>query len=576
MAFIDGSVVNIALPVLQARLGASAAGAQWVVEAYSLALSSLVLTGGTLADRLGRRRVFSAGTILFAVSSLACALSPSVGWLIATRAVQGIGGALLVPSSLAVLSAAFGDRERGRAVGAWSALTSIAMAIGPALGGWLVETISWRAVFFVNLPIAAAVLAIAAAKIPETRSDTVGALDVAGAVLATAGLGGLVYGLIEAPTAGWGSARSLGPVLLGLAALAAFVMVELRSDSPMVPPSIFRFRTFTAANLLTFFLYSALAAVLFFLPFALIQARGYSPAAAGASILPLVILVGALSRPAGALADRIGPRLPLTVGPLVAAGGYVLLALGRGEAPYAASVLPGLAVLGLGMAIVVAPLTATVLNAAGAGHSGTASGISNAVARVAALLAVAIVGVVALAVFSRALSSRIDALDLPPALRSVMVAQSGSLGDVSIPAGASADQVHALEGAVGESLVTCFRWVAILAALLAIAGGIAAAVTLEPTPTRIATADTPAPPSCAHVALVSTVSPRSPGCEECLRTGSRWVHLRVCLSCGFVGCCDASKNRHATAHFWATKHPIVRSLEPGESWRWCYLDETAV
>jgi EmrB/QacA subfamily drug resistance transporter len=475
MAFIDGSVVNIALPVLQARLGASAAGAQWVVEAYSLALSSLVLTGGTLADRLGRRRVFSAGTILFAVSSLACALSPSVGWLIATRAVQGIGGALLVPSSLAVLSAAFGDRERGRAVGAWSALTSIAMAIGPALGGWLVETISWRAVFFVNLPIAAAVLAIAAAKIPETRSDTVGALDVAGAVLATAGLGGLVYGLIEAPTAGWGSARSLGPVLLGLAALAAFVMVELRSDSPMVPPSIFRSRTFTAANLLTFFLYSALAAVLFFLPFALIQARGYSPAAAGASILPLVILVGALSRPAGALADRIGPRLPLTVGPLVAAGGYVLLALGRGEAPYAASVLPGLAVLGLGMAIVVAPLTATVLNAAGAGHSGTASGISNAVARVAALLAIAAFGIVNAAGFGRALDRRLEAAHVPAPLRREVDAERPKLGAMRPPAGAGAEEANVISGAIRASLDSAFREVALGSAALAVVASACAA-----------------------------------------------------------------------------------------------------
>src|SRR5262249_41583678 len=303
-------------------------------------------------------------------------------------AVQGIGGALLVPSSLAVLGAAFDDRTRGKAVGAWSSLTSIAMAIGPALGGWLVEAISWRAVFFVNLPIAAVVLAVAGSKIPESRSETAGRLDVAGAILATAGLGGLVYGLIEAPTAGAGSARALAPVILGLVALAAFVVVELRSRSPMVPLSIFRSRTFAAANLLTFFLYAALAAVLFYLPFALIQARGYSPAAAGASVLPLVVLVGALSRPAGAVADRIGPRLPLTVGPLVTAAGYVLLALGRGGASYAASVLPGLAVLGLGMAIVVAPLTATVLNAAGASHSGTASGISNAVARVAALLAI--------------------------------------------------------------------------------------------------------------------------------------------------------------------------------------------
>jgi hypothetical protein len=232
-------------------------------------------------------------------------------------------------------------------------------------------------------------------------------------------------------------------------------------------------------------------------------------------------------------------------------------------------------VVGLGMAVTVAPLTSTVMASVDESRVGVASGVNNAVARVAALLAVAIVGVIALAVFTRALSSRVDALDLPHALRSVMVGQSG-LGDVSIPAGVSATQAHALEGAVAESLVACFRYVAVLAALLAVAGGIAAAVTVEATPTRIAATDAPAPTTCAHVDLVPAISPRSSGCEECLRTGSRWVHLRVCLSCGFVGCCDSSKNRHATAHFWATQHPIVRSLEPGESWRWCYLDETAV
>jgi len=475
MAFIDGSVVNIALPVLQTRLAASAASAQWVVEAYSLALSSLVLTGGTLADRLGRRRMFCAGTALFAVSSLACALSPTVGWLIATRAVQGIGAALLVPSSLAVLSAAFDDRTRGRAVGAWSALTSIAMAIGPALGGWLVETISWRAVFFVNLPIAAAVLAIATAKIPETRSETAGRLDLAGAILATAGLGGLVFGLIEAPTAGWGSARTLAPVLLGLASLAAFVAVELRSRAPMVPLSIFRSRTFTAANLLTFFLYAALAAVLFYLPFALIQARGYSPGAAGASILPLVVLVGALSRPAGALADRIGPGLPLTVGPLVAAVGYVLLALGRPDSSYAASVLPGLAVLGLGMAIVVAPLTATVLNAAGARHSGTGSGISNAVARVATLLAIAVFGIVDASGFGRALDRRLDAVPVAAPLRRALDAERSKLGAMQPPPEASPEEARAITEAVHAALDSAFREVALgSAGLAAVASACAA------------------------------------------------------------------------------------------------------
>jgi EmrB/QacA subfamily drug resistance transporter len=475
MAFIDGSVVNIALPVLQTRLGTTTAAAQWVVEAYSLALSSLVLTGGTLADRFGRRRIFSAGTLLFAAASLACALSPSVAWLIAARAVQGIGGSLLVPASLALIGAAFGERERGRAVGLWSALTSVTMAIGPALGGWLVEAISWRAVFFVNLPIAAAVLAIAAAKIPETRNEKAGRLDWPGSVLATLGLGGLVFGLIEAPAAGWHSARTLVPVAAGVAALAAFVVVERRSREPMVPPSLFRSRTFTAANLLTFFLYAGLAAVLFYLPFALIQARGYSPAAAGASILPLVVLVSALSRPAGMLADRIGPRLPLTLGPFVAAAGYAVLAFGRGDASYAASVLPGLSLVGLGLAICVAPLTATVLNAVGREHSGTASGISNAVARVAALLAIAVFGIANAAAFNRALDRRLDAARVSDSVRRDLDAERPKLGAMRPPPGAGSAEADAVTQAVKGALDAAFRDVALGSAAVSVLAGACAA-----------------------------------------------------------------------------------------------------
>jgi MFS family permease len=342
------------------------------------------------------------------------------------------------------------------------------MAIGPALGGWLVEAISWRAVFFVNLPIAAGVLVIAAARIPETRSETAGRLDVTGAILATCGLGALVFGLIEAPTGGWRSPRTFVPVMCGLGALAAFVAVELRSRSPMVPLSIFRSRTFTAANLLTFFLYAALAAVLFYLPFALIQARGYSPAAAGASILPLVVLVAALSRPAGVLADRIGPRLPLTVGPLVAAAGYVLLAFGRGDSPYAASVLPGLAVLGLGMAIVVAPLTATVLNAAGGSHSGAASGISNAVARVAALIAIAVFGIVDASGFGRALDRRLDAAHVSAPVRHDLDAERPKLGAMRPPPGAAPEEARAVTEAVRSALDSAFREVALCSAALAV------------------------------------------------------------------------------------------------------------
>jgi EmrB/QacA subfamily drug resistance transporter len=468
MAFIDGTVVNVALPVLQQSLDASVASAQWIVEAYSLALSSLVLAGGSLADRFGRRRIFSIGTVVFAASSFACGLSPNVVWVIASRGLQGIGAALLVPSSLALLSAAFSERDRGRAVGTWSALTAVATAIGPALGGWLVQAVSWRAVFFLNLPIAAAVLMIASIKIEETRSPSSARLDWPGALLATFGLGALVYGLIEAPTAGWRDLRAFGSVSAGVAALAAFLLVEHRSRAPMVSPRLFRIRTFTAANLLTLFLYAALSAALFFLPFELIQSRGYSPSAAGAAIFPLIVFVSILSRSAGKLADRIGPRLPLTVGPLVAAGGYALLAAGRPDAPYAASILPGLAALGLGMAIVVAPLTATVLNAVGSDEAGAASGINNAVARVAALLAIAVFGIVASSAFNRSLDRRLDAAAVSPAVRAALAPERSKLGGLKPPAVASEAESRAIAAATRESLDAAFRVVALGAGVLAL------------------------------------------------------------------------------------------------------------
>jgi len=482
-----------------------------------------------------------------------------------------------VPNSLALLSAAFPKSTRGRAIGTWSAFTALTGAGGPIVGGALVDGASWRAAFLLLVPLALITLAIALARVPDVRiGRDRPTIDWWGAGLATAGLTLVVFGIIGATTGGVAQASVLGPLVAGLALLAVFVLLETRTRSPMMPPDLFRSPTFLGANLLTLLVYFALTGAFFVLPFNLVRVHGYSATMTGAAYLPFALSIGVLSRWAGGLLDRFGARLPLIVGPVITAAGFLLFALPGAGGSYWTTFFPAMVVVGLGMAVTVAPLTSTVMAAVDETRVGVASGVNNAVARVAALLAVAIVGVIALAVFARALSSRVEALDLPPALRSVMVAQSGSLGDVSIPTGASAAQARALEGAVAESLVACFRYVAVLAALLAVAGGIAAAVTLEATPTRIATTDTPATARCDHVALVSAVSPRSPGCEECLRTGSRWVHLRVCLSCGFVGCCDSSKNRHATAHFWATKHPIVRSLEPGESWRWCYLDETAV
>ena len=478
MAFLDGSVVNVSLPIIQKQLGATVSTAQWIVESYALFLSSLVLLGGALADRFGRRRIFLLGVLVFAAASLACGLAPGAVALVAARGVQGVGAALLVPSSLAMLGAAFPSRERGKAVGSWSALTSIASAIGPALGGWLVQAISWRAVFLINLPIAAALFWITLRRVPETRNPQSGRLDVAGAVLATLGLGALVYGLIEAPAVGWADPRTWGGVAIGLAALAAFVAVELRARHAMVPLGLFRNRTFTAANLLTLFLYAALSAWFFFLPFILIQARGYTPAASGAAVLPLVVFMSSGSRAAGALADRVGPRLPLTVGPLLAAAGFALFALLPAEKSYAVSILPALVVLGVGMAVTVAPLTATVLNGVDREDQGMASGINNAVARVAALLAIAVFGIAAASAFQRTLDRRLDAAAVSAETRRQLEPQRAKLGAMEPPPGASAKEKRAVEESIGTALDSAFHRVSVICAALAVAAAACGAATV--------------------------------------------------------------------------------------------------
>ena len=394
LAFIDGSVVNVALPAIQGSLGTGTAAMQWVMDAYLLPLGALVLLGGAMGDRLGRVRAFLAGVVLFTAASLACGLAPGTAWLVLGRAVQGVGAALLVPGSLAIIGAAIPDGERGAAIGTWSGAGALTTALGPLLGGWLVDAVSWRAIFLVNLPLAAAVLWLARG-IPDSRGPAAaGPLDWPGAVLAAAGLGALTYGFIEAPGQ-WASARVLLCLTGGTASLAAFLAVEARQPAPMVPLRVFGSARFSGANVLTLLLYFALTGVLFQLPFLLIGTHGYSASAAGAALLPLSLLLGGLSRSAGRLAERVGPRLPLVAGPLLAAAGFLLLGLRAGDAGYWGGVLPGMLALAGGMTLAVAPLTTAVMAAAPDGQAGVASGINNAVARVAGLLAVSVLGILA-------------------------------------------------------------------------------------------------------------------------------------------------------------------------------------
>lgn len=391
MAFLDATVVNVALPAIGRGLHAHVASLQLVVSGYSVTLAALILLAGSLGDRLGRVRVFVVGVVWFAAASALCALAPNAGVLIAARALQGVGGALLTPGSLAIIESSFVRQDRARAIGAWSALTGVSTAVGPLVGGYLVQAVSWRAIFVLNLPLGALVVWLTLRHVPETRDESAtGRLDYAGATLATVGLAGATYAMVEGPSRGLGSPLVLAAAILGLVGLVGFVFAERRERHPMLPLEIFSSRQFTAANLVTFVVYGALGGVFFLLVITLQTALGYSPVAAGAASLPVTAIMLALSSRGGALAQRIGPRLPLTFGPLGIAAGMVLMTRIGPGASYVGAVLPAVIVFGLGLALVVAPVTATTLAAAPERHAGVASGVNNAVARTAGLLAVAL------------------------------------------------------------------------------------------------------------------------------------------------------------------------------------------
>jgi EmrB/QacA subfamily drug resistance transporter len=464
MAFIDSTVVNVALPALQSSLHATITDVQWVVESYALFLASLLLTGGSLGDLYSRRKVFALGVLLFSAASMWCGLAPNITQLIVARSLQGVGGALLVPGSLALLSASFSSQERGRAIGIWSGFTSITAAIGPVLGGWFVEHASWRWVFFINVPIALAVVAITAWRVPECGAGSgVRKIDWLGSLLGTAGLGGVVYGLLEsAPVAGG----------IGVLALIAFLFVEARSPVPVVSLALFRSRNFAGANLLTLLLYFALNGVLFFLPLNLIQVQGYTATAAGAALLPFILLVFLLSRWSGGLTQRYGAKKPLIVGPLISAVGLALFARPSVGGSYWATFFAPVLILGLGMAVTIAPLTTTAMTAVDQSHSGMASGVNNAVSRLAGLLAVAALGLVLTTVFNRTLDERLDSLHLPAPVRERVDRQRPRLAAID-------SEDEGAQKAIAQSFVAGFRSVVWIAAILGIGSAVAAAVMIE-------------------------------------------------------------------------------------------------
>ncbi|HEY8217157.1 MAG TPA: DHA2 family efflux MFS transporter permease subunit [Acidimicrobiia bacterium] len=390
VAFLDGSVVNAALPAIAADFGAGLADLQWVLTGYLLALGSFLVIGGSLGDLFGRRKMFLIGLVGFGVASLLCGIAPSVEFLIGARILQGAAGALLVPESLAIISSSFALDDRARAIGAWSGLAGVATAFGPFLGGWLIDSVSWRLVFLINLPIIAITVPMALRHVPESRDvHATRHVDVRGAVVLAFGLGSLVFALIEGPAGGW----SVGEVvlaILGVGALGLFVWLELRTEHPMVPLRIFRSQQFSGANAVTFVVYGALSSVMFLLVVHLQTDLGYDALAAGASLIPVTVIMLVFSPRAGALAQRIGPRLPMTLGPLVVAAGTALFARVEPGKTYWEAAFPAAVVLGAGLALTVAPLTATVLAAVDDDHAGVASAVNNAVARIAGLLAIAV------------------------------------------------------------------------------------------------------------------------------------------------------------------------------------------
>ena len=475
MVFIDGTVINVALPALQSALNATVVDVQWVVEAYALFLAALLLAGGALGDHFGRKRIYALGVVLFALASVWCGLAPNITQLIIARAVQGVGGALLVPGSLAIISASFDEDRRGKAIGTWSGFTAITAAIGPVFGGWLIQNVSWRAIFFINLPLALIVLALIYLHVPESRDEESGKLDWIGAALGTLSLGALTFGLIESSRLGFSNPFIVISLSIGVISAIIFIAVEARIRNPMLPLKLFRSRNFTGANLLTLFLYTALSGAMFFMPLNLIQVQGYTATAAGAALLPFVLIMFLLSRWSGGLVKRYGAKLPLVIGPIIVGAGFALFMLpGVESGSFWKTFFPAVVVLGLGMAISVAPLTTTVMSSVKANRAGIASGINNAVSRTAGLLAVAVLGIVMLQAFNGELDRRLANLPLSTEIRRPIDEQRTKLAGLEIPPTVEPDLRQSLKTAVDESFVAGYRRVMMVSLVLALLSGVSA------------------------------------------------------------------------------------------------------
>jgi EmrB/QacA subfamily drug resistance transporter len=494
VVFLDATVVNVALPAMERDLGMGLAGQQWVVEAYLLALVSLMLVGGSLGDHFGRRRIFSIGLAGFGVTSILCALAPSTGVLIAFRGIQGFAGALLVPGSLAIVTATFQGEARGRAIGTWTAWSGISTIAGPAAGGFLTETLSWRWVFWINLPLIVVTLLLTLQSVAESRDpDAVKGFDITGVVLSALGLGGPVFALIEQPTYGWGDPLVFVPLLAGAACFAGFLVREATARAPMLPLSLFRVRNFAVANAATLTTYAGLMGSSFFLTLYLQQVAGYTALAAGFAGVPISLMLFFLSPRFGAFTARVGPRLPMSAGPIVGGVGLLLLLRIGVNPSYPAEVLPALIVFGLGLSATVAPLTTTVLNSVDEHNAGIASGVNNAVSRVAGLLAIAVLGAVISGQFATKLDDRLAGATLDgQAVKVVASAKSRPLAGGDEAKRLTGSEQSTVGSAIEESSRDGFRLAVLISAMLMFAGGLTSALWIQ-NPRRKPTVQPPAP-----------------------------------------------------------------------------------
>ncbi len=478
MAFLDGSVVGIAIPTIQAKLNATITGIQWIVNGYTLMLCSLILISGALGDKFGRKKIFMYGIGLFILSSFLCSISQSINQLVIFRIIQGIGGAMMVPGSLSIINISFEEKYRGFAIGIWSGFAGGVAALAPLVGGWLVQTFGWPSIFYINIPLGIIALILALKYVPESKDNESTKIDVIGSLLIFLSLLGLAWGLISVPDLGWNNPRIIGSLGGGIIAFIWFIIVQRKSKHPLVPFSIFKSPLVVGSNLATLCLYFALSGVIFFLILNLQQVQHYSPIIAGLSMLPSILLITFLSGFGGKIADKIGPRLPMIVGPLIVAVGMALLVIPGTHADYFTQIFPGLVLFGLGMSLVIAPLTKSALTVESK-YSGAASGVNNAVARIAGLLAVALLGLIVVSLFEGQLNQKVMSSTMNSVAKHAIMIQQDKLGGIQIPSSFSLQTKELAQNAIDDSFIYGFRWAMGINAFLALLSSIIAFFTIH-------------------------------------------------------------------------------------------------